>query len=209
MPLRARLPQATTLLQKWALRQRAGLLCVVADSGHPILDLHSHLEMHVYIFRVPAVCPMLIAGALEAYALALGARGPQWRTMCSVSLAFMQLRQQRLALACAAASLQLCPSKYKGALISELRNAQILGDISPAEYPVQLPKVSDNIETAARYCREMNAIVTLPAAVSLTYCALQRRGGVDVLCSRVSYYLGGSSDIPDDDVDAPRSVQSL
>ncbi|WFD34087.1 hypothetical protein MCUN1_000919 [Malassezia cuniculi] len=39
--------------------------------------------------------------------------------------------------------------------------------------------------------------------------AVVRRGGVEVLCSRLAYYLAGNTDMADDEIEAPRSVRSL
>lgn len=147
--------------------------------------------------------------ALEAYALAFGARGPQWRAMRSASDAFSRLGKPRFALAAAGCALQLCPEKYKSALIAHVRATGVVGDIQPKPVSGSLRKISDSPDTATRYCREMSEFLSLPAAVAMTYCGLQRRGGIDVLCTRIPYYLAGTSDAHDDDVEAPRSVQSL
>lgn len=147
--------------------------------------------------------------ALEAYALAFGARGPQWRAMRSASDAFFQLGKLRFALAAAGCALQLCPEKHKSALVAHVRATGVVGEIQPKPISGSLPKISDNLDTATRYCREMSEFLSLPAAVAMTYCGLQRRGGIDVLCMRIPYYLAGDSDAHDDDIEAPRSVQSL
>ncbi|WFD30948.1 N(6)-L-threonylcarbamoyladenine synthase [Malassezia sp. CBS 17886] len=135
-------------------------------------------------------------GAIEAYTLALGSRGPQWRILVSTASALSQYALSaeqsehrrtlvRVAQAAAACALQACTIAQRVPLAEHI----LQGDVLDAAH---LPNEGD--EAALGAARggahgELRSIVSAEAAVAMVYMALRRRGGVAVLAERLPAYL--------------------
>lgn len=169
-------------------------------------------------------------GALEAFALILGVRGAQWRTLVLCARAFSQwfatTRNHMLldlAHACLACALQACPIQRRVALARDTFSGHILHaeQIPPfSEEPASHMHATPDQDAA--YLRQLPTELSPEASVAILHCALHKRGGVTLLCKRLPSYLHTASAMLRGDesawqthdeeataADIPRSVKTL
>lgn len=178
------------------------------------------------------VRPSTNTGALEAYTLVLGVRGPQWRLLASSASAFSELAHCTsspalctLAQASLACALQVCTftnrvTLARDALAGKVLRPEHIPPLSAAPAAEQHSEASE--DTALLHDLLHTEALRPEAAVSVLHVALRKRGGASLLSKRLPSYLYTAQEMLqgndtawfayEDDApaaEAPRSVKTL